>query len=282
MLHCAICEDEPEMAAALAALLDKTLKAAGQPGCIHRFAGGRALLQSGREYDLVFLDIRLGDDQKGPPAAPEGTAVPAGAPGPDDPQSAADPDGGQAPAGPAPDSPAPLDGLQTARLLRARGSRCLLIFVTVLREQVFDAFAVEAFDYLTKPIDPARFARTMERALRALAGRGRQRLIVPQAGGCEVLPLEQLVYCEVQGRRLYLHRLDGPVLSMPGRMKELEGQLDGRFFKCHRSYLVNLDHLRGFSGGLASLPGDQTIPVSRLREQALADALLRRMKDREG
>lgn len=290
MLHCAICEDEPEMAAALAALLDKTLKAAGQPGCIHRFAGGRALLQSGREYDLVFLDIRLGDDPKEPPAAPEGTAVPAGAPGPDGGQAPASPDGpqgaagpnGTVPAGPAPDSPAPLDGLQTARLLRARGSRCLLIFVTVLREQVFDAFAVEAFDYLTKPIDPARFARTMERALRALAGRGRQRLIVPQAGGCEVLPLEQLVYCEVQGRRLYLHRLDGPVLSMPGRMKELEGQLDGRFFKCHRSYLVNLDHLRGFAGGLASLPGDQTIPVSRLREQALADALLRRMKDREG
>lgn len=247
MLHCAICEDEPEMAAALAALLDKTLKAAGQPGCIHRFAGGRALLQSGREYDLVFLDIRLEDGQKEPP-----------------------------------DSAAPLDGLETARLLRARGSRCLLIFVTVLREQVFDAFAVEAFDYLTKPIDPARFARTMERALRALAGRGRQRLVVPQAGGCEVVPLEQLVYCEVQGRRLYLHRLDGPVLSMPGRMKELEGQLDGRFFKCHRSYLVNLDHLRGFSGGLASLPGGQTIPVSRLREQALANALLRRMKDREG
>lgn len=273
MLYCAICEDEPEMAAALAALLDKTLKAAGQPGCIHRFAGGRALLQSGREYDLVFLDIRLEDDSKEPPAMPEGTAVPAGAPGPD---------GGQAAAGPAPDSPAPLDGLQTARLLRARGSRSLLIFVTVLREQVFDAFVVEAFDYLTKPIDPARFARTMERALRVLAGRGRQRLVVPQADGCEVVPLEQLVYCEVQGRRLYLHRLDGPVLSMPGRMKELEGRVDGRFFKCHRSYLVNLDHLRGFSGGLASLPGGQTIPVSRLREQALADALLRRMKDREG
>ncbi len=105
--------------------------------------------------------------------------------------------------------------------------------------------------------------------------------MLPQAGGREVIPLEQLVYCEVQGRRLYLHRLDGSVLDCPGRMKELEGQLDGRFFKCHRSYLVNLDHLQGFGGGLARLPGGGQVPVSRLREQELATALLRRMRQRE-
>lgn len=39
------------------------------------------------------------------------------------------------------------DGMETARLLRQRGDHCLLIFVTVLKECVFDSFQVEAFDY---------------------------------------------------------------------------------------------------------------------------------------
>ena len=43
------------------------------------------------------------------------------------------------------------DGMETARALRRRGDRSLLVFVTVLRECVFDAFEVEAWDYLVKP-----------------------------------------------------------------------------------------------------------------------------------
>lgn len=259
MLRCAICEDEPQTAARLAALLEQSLAAAGRPAAIDRFAQGQALLARGREYDLVLLDIRLDGNRTdtGADSARGGTAR-----------------------GPAPED-LPLDGMQTARLLRRQGSRCILIFVSALREPVYDAFAVEAFDYLTKPIDPARFAATVARALRALTARGRQSLILPRAGGREVVLFDQLIWCEVQGRRLYLHRLDGSVFDCPGRMKELEGRLDGRFFKCHRSYLVNLDHLQGFGGGLARLPCGGQIPVSRLREQELAAALLRRMRQRE-
>lgn len=283
------------MAERLAALLKESLAAAGQPAAIDRFAQGQALLARGREYDLVLLDIRLDGGRPGAGIAATGDSgiasdapAPPNTPTPPGAVAAADapvpPDTPPSDAPPPDDPPAvpPLDGMQTARLLRKQGSRCILIFVTALREPVYDAFAVETFDYLTKPVDPARFAATVARALRALTARGRQSLVLPQAGGREVIPLEQLVYCEVQGRRLYLHRLDGSVLDCPGRMKDLERQLDGRFFKCHRSYLVNLDHLQGFGGGLARLAGGGQIPVSRLREQELAAALLRRMRQREG
>lgn len=60
------------------------------------------------------------------------------------------------------------DGMETARLLRRRGDHSLLVFVTVLKELVFDAFQVEAYDYLLKPLDSARFHQTMDRVLRSL------------------------------------------------------------------------------------------------------------------
>ena len=172
------------------------------------------------------------------------------------------------------------DGMETARLLRQRDSRCLLVFVTVLREYVFDAFSVEAYDYLLKPLDSARFAGTMDRVLRALEQRTAGEIVIQRGSGCEVIPLAGLVYGEVLGRKVYLHRADGTVTDYYDRLENLERRVDSRFFRCHRSYLVNLDYVRGCRDGQAALAQGERIPVSRLRERELTQALLRHMKER--
>lgn len=170
----------------------------------------------------------------------------------------------------------PPDGLDTAAALRRRGERCLVIFLTVSRERVYDAFAVEAFDYLLKPVDPGRLRRTVERALAALERQSR-RLIIQRSGEREVVPLADLVYCEVLGRKVYLHKRDGAVLDYYDRLEGLEKRLGSGFFRCHRSYLVNLDRVRGCGGGRVTLDPAGSVPVSRLRERELTQALLRRM-----
>lgn len=173
------------------------------------------------------------------------------------------------------------DGMETARLLRRRGDHSLLVFVTVLKECVFDAFQVEAYDYLLKPLDGARFRRTMDRVLRALERRSAGDLVIQRGGGCEVVPLSDVVYCEVMGRKLYLHKQDGTVADYYGRLEDLERRVDGRFFKCHRSYLVNLDYVRGCRAGQVLLSQGEAIPASRPRERELTQVLLRHMKERE-
>lgn len=174
------------------------------------------------------------------------------------------------------------DGLETAKELRRRGSRAVLVFVTVLKERVFDAFEVEALDYLVKPLDPAQFRRTMDRAVKALDRRGGKRLVIQRGSVSRVIPLSELVYCEVQGRKIYLHEADGAVVDYYEKLDRLETRVDGRFFRCHRSYLVNLDFVRGCGGGRVALARGEDIPLSRLREREFAQALLRHMREREG
>ena len=169
------------------------------------------------------------------------------------------------------------DGLETARELRRRRDGCLLVFVTVLRELVFDVFEVRPFDYLVKPLEEDRFRRTMDRALQALERR--TSLILRRGPAREVVPLDEIVYCEVQGRALFLHLTDGRVLEGRGRLEELICQLDGRFFRCHRSYLASLDRVRGYGGGRVVLTDGEEIPLSRLRERDLAQALLVRLRE---
>ena len=172
------------------------------------------------------------------------------------------------------------DGMETARLLRQRGDHSLLIFVTVLKECVFDSFQVEAFDYLLKPLNSARFDQTMDRVLRFLEQRTAEDIVIQRGTGCEVVLLSDIVYCEVLGRKVYLHKNDGTVSDYYDKLEDLEGRVDGRFFKCHRSYLVNLDYVRGCRDGQVLLSQGERIPASRLRERELTQALLRHMKER--
>ena len=172
------------------------------------------------------------------------------------------------------------DGMETARLLRQRDNHSLLVFVTVLKECVFDAFQVEAYDYLLKPLDSARFRRTMDRALGWLERDAAKNLVIQRGSGCQVILLSDILYCEVLGRKIYLHKKDGMVVDYYDRLEDLEQRVDSRFFKCHRSYLVNLDHVGGCQDGQVLLQNGERIPVSRLRERELTQALLRHMKER--
>ncbi len=172
------------------------------------------------------------------------------------------------------------DGMETAALLRQRESRSLLIFVTVLKDRVFDVFPLEAFDYLLKPLDRDRFRRTMDRALRWLERDATKNLVIQRGSDCQVVPLSDILYCEVLGRKIFIHKKDGIVLDYYDRLEDLEQRVDSRFFKCHRSYLVNLDHVGGCQDGQVLLSQGERIPVSRLRERELTQALLRHMKER--
>ena len=174
------------------------------------------------------------------------------------------------------------DGMETAKSLRQQNRQSLLVFVTVLRECVFDAFEVEAYDYLIKPLDRTRFQKTMDRALSFWDGRAAKPVVIRRGTSCEIIPLDQIVYCEVQGRKLYIHQNDGRITDYYDKMENFECRVDRRFFKCHRSYLVNLDYVRGCSAGQVMLPRGWAIPVSRLRERDLTQALLRYMKERNG
>ncbi len=173
------------------------------------------------------------------------------------------------------------DGIEAARQWRKQGRGGLLIFITVLKECVFDAFEVQAFDYFVKPMDETRFQSTMARALDTLKRKPSEKLLIQRENACEVVPFSEVVYCEVLGRKIYLHQQDGQVIEYYERMDNLEKNVDGRFFRCHRSYLVNLDYVRHCREGVVGLADGHVIPVSRLRKRELMQALLTHMQKRE-
>lgn len=173
------------------------------------------------------------------------------------------------------------DGMETARLLRKRKYSGLLVFVTVLKEFVFDAFEVQALDYLLKPLDSGHFRRTMDRAVLYLKEQKGKNILIKKGKSYEIIPMPEITYCEVQGRKIYIHQTGGKATDCYEKLEDFEKRLDGRFFRCHRSFIVNLGCVRGCADSQILLSCGGSIPVSRLRERDFAEALLCYMKRRE-
>ena len=172
-----------------------------------------------------------------------------------------------------------MDGMETAKRLRAGKFRGFLIFITVLQEMVFQSFEVQAYDYLVKPIEEARFEKTMERLLASMCSAGGSSLLVQKGYESRIIQKEDIVFCEIIDRKIYLNLASGEVVDYYERIENLETKLDSRFFRCHRSFLINLGHLRGYKNGTAYMDNGRESPVSRLRGKEFSSVILEYMKD---
>lgn len=172
-----------------------------------------------------------------------------------------------------------MDGLETARKLRADRFKGFLIFITVLREMVFQSFEVQAYDYLVKPIEEKHFEKTMERLYFSIKNASEASLLVQKGYESRIVSLDDIVFCEIIDRKIYLHLASSEVVDYYDRIEHLEAKLDNRFFRCHRSYLINLNYLKSYKNSVACMEDGREIPVSRLRSREFSGVVLQYMKN---
>jgi DNA-binding LytR/AlgR family response regulator len=135
-----------------------------------------------------------------------------------------------------------MTGLEAARLVLDRRERPAIVFVTAHERYAADAFAVEAFDYLVKPVEPARLARVVERLARArrLEAPPVEKIAVVSAGGAKMLlDYDAIHWVEADGDYTRVHTYDRSYLSTSS-LRELNELLPAYFARIHRSHLVNL------------------------------------------
>ncbi|MBD5524747.1 MAG: response regulator transcription factor [Lachnospiraceae bacterium] len=139
-----------------------------------------------------------------------------------------------------------MDGMETARRLKER-SDAILIFVTGVKEQVFQAFDVGAFHYLMKPVDHNKMTDVLKRAAQEVEKRqaAPRYLLIKSEGSHRRVPVEDILYVENSGRKVILHMKTG-CLEYYERMNHLEEVLGEGFYRCHRGYLVALSAVDGY------------------------------------
>jgi two-component system LytT family response regulator len=138
-----------------------------------------------------------------------------------------------------------------------------VVFVTAFDEYAIRAFEVHAFDYLLKPIDPARFHETLEHTVARLrgdrdaaidgrleallagiernrSGAGDDRLVVRERDRIFFVPADRVLWVESAGNYVRLH-LDRACHLLRATMDRMEERLTRHgFVRVRRSALVNL------------------------------------------
>lgn len=147
-----------------------------------------------------------------------------------------------------------MTGIELSQILQELSERPLIVFSTAYSQFAVDAFNLEAFDYLLKPVTEERLAKTVGKLRKQLAGLkqpeertrcelpGDDRKWVAVRHGGKIVPLapQSIVFIKSSGTYTVIHA-NGQVYQTNLAVSALEEQLvPFGFFRAHRNALVNL------------------------------------------
>lgn len=178
-----------------------------------------------------------------------------------------------------------ISGMELARRIREEqgetGKRSILIFVTAYREYMEEAFDVNAFHYLVKPIKESKFSDVFQRALKEVRSSDEQRnkyVIIKDGDNRKKILFSEIQYIESNDRKVVFHT-DSGLAETYARMCDLENELGDTFFRCHRCYLVNFEKVTAYSvNSIRVLNGDSII-IAEKKYTDFVKAFLRYAKN---
>lgn len=174
-----------------------------------------------------------------------------------------------------------LNGMDVARKIRAR-SDAIIIFVTALKEYVFEGYDVGAFHYLLKPVDQQKFMEVMDKAIRRI-GRNTQAepLIIKIGGNYIKIPVDNIIYAENEARKIILHtrNMKENTYRFYEKMEVLERRLGDHFFRSHRGYLVNLQEVARYDNSNIELKNGENVFLSKQKYNDFVTAYMNYLRE---
>ena len=170
----------------------------------------------------------------------------------------------------------------------------MVIFTTAYAEYAIEGFKLSAIDYLLKPFGLKDITRASEKALSLYELLQLQKnaqleqeeeenetteveedksvISVHANRKTHIVKLANIIYLESAGEYVRLHLTDGTTLVTLFRLKNMESTLQSsQFMRVHRSYIVNLNHISGYTKGRIFLSNEDYIPIGENYKEQIAN-----------
>ena len=156
-----------------------------------------------------------------------------------------------------------------------------VIFTTAYRDYAVDGFNLNAVDYLLKPITFERFFKAIEKFLSSTRSVGKAieetepekdgHVYIQKNGRHVKIRFENILYIESQKDYISIH-LEKNEYSIKFSISSFREQLDDRFIRIHRSYIVNRDKITAFTKHDVEI-GEIEIPIGESYKQQFRESL---------
>ena len=168
-----------------------------------------------------------------------------------------------------------MTGIQVGAKLRAAEKRGLIIYLTTSKDFALDAYSVQPFHYLIKPVEKDSLFAVLNKATAILKNRHTKAISVKTKEGTEQLLFDNIVYVEFAERRCHFHLQNGDVVignQLHASFSEIVSPLlkDDRFCRCGASYVLNLFYISAIEKELIRFRNsDKTLYLPRSANNTL-------------
>lgn len=155
-----------------------------------------------------------------------------------------------------------INGIETAKEIRKFDSVIEIIFVSKLTNYLYEGYEVRAYRYLLKPI---RYETIKEITIKCIKNIEMEKsLVIKYKGKFIILNINEIAYIEVMKKMLTIHTDDKKYVFKMTLTKFEEKLSKHDFFRCHKSFLVNLNKVKEIKDNIANV-NDTYIPISKYR-----------------
>ncbi len=175
-----------------------------------------------------------------------------------------------------------LNGIDTAKELRAANDTLPIIFLTSSREFAVDSYEVKALNYLIKPVVKEHLFAILDDFARTIQKPEDVFMAQTTLGFCKI-NIADVDYLEAQNKQVSAYLSNGTTLQLREQFATCEAAFteEKGFFRCHRSYIVNLKRIGQFSKDTIITDNHAKLPIARNSYIAFKDAYFNYMFDSE-
>lgn len=172
-----------------------------------------------------------------------------------------------------------ISGMEAAQIIRKKDEVTPIVFVTDLAQYAVAGYAVDALDFMVKPVAYEDFALRMGRALRVMERNAGGSVTIPTPEGLRVVREQDIVYVEILKHDLYWHVVGEPeALRQRGSLTAVAEKLGPALFcRVSASHLVNMGQVKLVRGGGVVLSDGTAIDFTRTYKKSALEALARYM-----
>lgn len=169
-------------------------------------------------------------------------------------------------------------GIDAAKEIRHNDQDVPIIFLSSSKEFAVDSYEVKAFYYLIKPVAREKLFLIMDDFLKTFKF-PKNTFTAHTTTGFYKIAIDDVDYLEAQNKQVLVHMADGKIIEIRERISTCENVFlpENGFFRCHRSYIVNLNHVEQFTKTEIYTSQNATIPISRNNYMAFKDAYFNHM-----
>lgn len=167
-----------------------------------------------------------------------------------------------------------IDGMTAAKKIREYSKDIPIIFLTSHTELAMDGYEVDAFRFLSKPVNKLKLSETLTDLEKRL--KVDEKIVLKKDGEEIVNPVSDLIYVEAANNCVRFCFRSGAVelrMKFTDAVNMVE-ELSSDFIKTHRSYHINLGHVRKLSATEVILDNNETLPVARSASAEAKKSLL--------